>query len=225
MKVNPDPLVRRIHGDPESIFYYDAETADLIGMDWAMVNLMYSKKFQYGEPYYSVRSKAGVKGRAVTAGGLPYGRQEFIPGVKCKCLCSLIHIFAYLPEFQEGEWMSSPYSGIVSPARFVLLVVCLSVAVCGVTAAAQQPLQLPPNIQLQQVEGAHMQLPNNPLVPGPRVMNACQDGCSNEETNCINACLCDAPCSDYKQELERQCNSQCALKAYVCFKACPCEYC
>jgi hypothetical protein len=44
-------------GDTDSIFYYAANTTELSEMDWAVVDLLYSKKFDYGESLSSVRSK------------------------------------------------------------------------------------------------------------------------------------------------------------------------
>lgn len=44
-------------GDTESIFCYDTKTANLSEMDWAVIDLLYSKKFSYGESLSSVRSK------------------------------------------------------------------------------------------------------------------------------------------------------------------------
>jgi hypothetical protein len=44
-------------GDPDSIFFYDARSANISDMDWAVINLMYSKKFHYADDYYSVRAK------------------------------------------------------------------------------------------------------------------------------------------------------------------------
>jgi hypothetical protein len=43
--------------DPTSIFYFDPRTTELSDMDWAVINLLYSKKFAYGESLSSVRSK------------------------------------------------------------------------------------------------------------------------------------------------------------------------
>jgi hypothetical protein len=43
--------------DTTSIFYYGANTTTLSRMDWAVIDLMYSKKFFYGESLSSVRSK------------------------------------------------------------------------------------------------------------------------------------------------------------------------
>jgi len=36
-------------GDPQSIFYYDARSANMSRMDWNVVGLMYSRKFYHGE--------------------------------------------------------------------------------------------------------------------------------------------------------------------------------
>jgi len=43
--------------DPASIFYFDPRTTELSEMDWAVIDLLYSKKFSYGESLSSVRSK------------------------------------------------------------------------------------------------------------------------------------------------------------------------
>lgn len=43
--------------DKDSIFCYDATTTSLSEMDWAVVDLLYSKKFSYGESLSSVKSK------------------------------------------------------------------------------------------------------------------------------------------------------------------------
>ena len=43
--------------DPASIFYFNPRTTELSEMDWAVINLLYSKKFTYGESLSSVRSK------------------------------------------------------------------------------------------------------------------------------------------------------------------------
>jgi hypothetical protein len=43
--------------DRDSIFCYEATTTNLSEMDWAVVDLLYSKKFSYGESLSSVKSK------------------------------------------------------------------------------------------------------------------------------------------------------------------------
>lgn len=43
--------------DPTSIFYFNPQTTDLSEMDWAVIDLLYSKKFTYGESLSSVRAK------------------------------------------------------------------------------------------------------------------------------------------------------------------------
>ena len=43
--------------DPASIFYFDPRTTELSEMDWAVIDLLYSKKFTYGESLLSVRAK------------------------------------------------------------------------------------------------------------------------------------------------------------------------
>jgi hypothetical protein len=43
--------------DRDSIFCYEATTTNLSEMDWAVIDLLYSKKFNYGESLSSVKSK------------------------------------------------------------------------------------------------------------------------------------------------------------------------
>ncbi|PKG32755.1 DUF2927 domain-containing protein [Methanoregula sp.] len=43
--------------DPASIFYFNPRTTELSEMDWAVIDLLYSKKFTYGESLSSVRAK------------------------------------------------------------------------------------------------------------------------------------------------------------------------
>jgi len=43
--------------DTTSIFHYEARTTNLSRMDWAVIDLMYSKKFNYGDSISSVKSK------------------------------------------------------------------------------------------------------------------------------------------------------------------------
>ena len=44
-------------GDTDSIFYYDARSSNISTEDWAVIGLMYSRKFDYGDSMYSAMSK------------------------------------------------------------------------------------------------------------------------------------------------------------------------
>ena len=102
--------------------------------------------------------------------------------------------------------------------RLVLIMIVMSIAVCCTIAV--QPMEVPQNLQPQEVTGYHMQLPKSPNQEewGEPVCDATCQACTN--TCCFTKSSCISECERSFGEPQGKQTPEQALELLGCLRTC-----